>query len=412
MADAEVFDLVVAGGGLVGASLCAALAATPIRIAVVEPVPRRSADQPSFDERMTALAPTTRRIFEALGLWEDIRADAAPIERIHVSDRGRFGFVRMSAAEEGVDALGHVVPNRRLGAVLPAAAAGQANVTELCPARVTGIDADEEGLRVIVAGESGERVLRTRLLVGADGARSAVRELLDLPVRRQAYGQTAVIANLIAERDHAGTAFERFGPEGPMALLPAVGGRRALIWTAPEDRVDEIMALDDAAFLAEVQGRFGFRLGRLLKAGARHAYPLERMHAPRYTARRSVLIGNAAHTLHPVAGQGFNLAMRDVAVLAELIHQAAGSGGDIGSDDLLRLYPLRRDEDYRRIMGFTHGLVTLFSNRLPLLGPARNAGLLGLDLLPAVKRRLIRSAMGRAGWLPRLARGLPLEAPS
>ncbi|MBA1148433.1 2-octaprenyl-6-methoxyphenyl hydroxylase [Ectothiorhodospiraceae bacterium WFHF3C12] len=403
------YDVIIAGGGLVGASLCSALAGSPLRLAVVEPVARRAPGQPSFDERMTALAPTTRRIFEALGLWSQIRPDAAPIRQIHVSDRGRPGFVRMSAAEEGVDALGHVVPNRRLGTVLPAAVAAQDNVTEYCPAEVTGVETDAEGVSVHISDEAGQRSLRGRLLVGADGARSAVREILGLEARWRGYGQCAVIANLVPEHDHRGVAYERFTPDGPLAVLPATDGRCALVWTLPESRVEDALSLNDDAFLAALQERFGHRLGRLLKVSERHAYPLGWMRASRVTAERSVLIGNAAHTLHPVAGQGFNLAMRDVAVLAEQLHGAALAGGDIGDARVLEAYADLRRQDYRLVMGFTHGLVTLFSNDLPLLAPMRNAGLVAMDLLPGVKRRFMRTAMGRAGWLPRLARGLPLE---
>lgn len=409
MVDSDDFDVIVAGGGLVGASLCAALSASPLRLAVVEPVARGAPNQPSFDERMTALAPTTRRIFEALGLWADIRRDAAPIRQIHVSDRGRPGFVRMTAVEEGVDALGHVVPNRRLGEVLPAAVAGQANVTEYCPARVTAVETDAEGVTVHIADAGGERRLRAGVLVGADGARSAVRDMLGLEARWRGYGQTAVIANLVPEHDHRGVAYERFTPDGPLAVLPAGDGRCALVWTLPDAQVGDVLALEDADFLAALQSRFGHRLGRLLRVGGRQAYPLGRMHAPEVTAQRSVIIGNAAHTLHPVAGQGFNLAMRDVAVLAEQLHTAALSGRDVGDAAVLAAYARQRRRDYRLVMGFTHGLVTLFSNDLPLLAPARNAGLVAMDLFPGLKRRFIRTAMGRAGWLPRLARGLPLE---
>ncbi len=247
------------------------------------------------------------------------------------------------------------------------------------------------------------------MLVGADGARSAVRDMLGLEARWRGYGQTAVIANLVPEHDHRGVAYERFTPEGPLAMLPAGDGRCALVWTLPDARVEETLALDDADFLAALQERFGSRLGRLLRVGGRQAYPLGRMHAPQVTAPRSVIIGNAAHTLHPVAGQGFNLAMRDVAVLAEQLHGAALAGADVGADSVLETYARQRRQDYRLVMGFTHALVSLFSNDLPVLAPARNAALVAMDLVPGLKRRLIRTAMGRAGWLPRLARGLPLE---
>jgi 2-octaprenyl-6-methoxyphenol hydroxylase len=260
-----------------------------------------------------------------------------------------------------------------------------------------------------VAGEGGQRHLRARLLVGADGARSAVRGMLGLPARWRGYGQAAIITNLATEYEHQGVAYERFTADGPMAALPAPDGRCALVWTVPESQVDDVLAMDDDTFLAALQARFGYRLGRLLRAGQRQAYPLGRMHAPEIVARRAVVVGNAAHTLHPVAGQGFNLAMRDVAVLAELGHAAARAGGDPGATPVLDDYAGRRRGDYRRVMGFTHALVTLFSNDLPLLAPARNAALIAMDLAPAVKRGFIRTAMGRGGWLPRLARGLPLE---
>lgn len=403
-------DVLIVGGGLVGASLACALGRSRLRVALVEPVPVEAEQQPSYDDRTTALAPSSQRIFQALGLWPELRAEATPIRAVHVSERGGFGFTRLRAADERLEALGYVIPNRCLGQVLPVRAAAQPNVDVFCPARAEAIVTESGAIAVQLAGEAGGRTLRTRLLVAADGARSHMRELLGIGTEVHDYEQTAVIANLTPERDHAGCAYERFTAEGPMALLPLSGGRCALIWSVPRAQAEDVLALSDQAFLDAVQERFGYRLGRLLKAGRRSAFPLAMTTAQAFTAHRAVVIGNAAHSLHPVAGQGFNLSLRDVAALAELLHEAGQTGADPGASALLARYELARQADYRRVGGFTHFLVQLFSNRVPGLVGARNAGLLALDLLPPGKHGFLRYAMGRAGPLPRLARGLPLPA--
>jgi len=404
------YDVLIAGGGLVGASLACALGGSPLRVAVIEPVAADSGDrQPSYDDRTTALSPSTQRIFAALGLWPELRGEATPIREVHVSERGGFGFVRMTAAEEGLEALGYVVTNRRLGQVLPVRAAAQPNVDMLCPASVATVSLQPQWVEVGIEADGQTRTLRGRLLVVADGAQSRTRALIGVEADVRSYRQVAVIANLTPERDHQGRAFERFTAQGPMALLPSSGGRCALIWTVPEERAEAILALPDDAFLAEVQARFGYRLGRLLKVGARASYPLAVTTARRFHVPRAVVIGNAAHSLHPVAGQGFNLSLRDVAALAELLTAAACRGEDPGEQALLARYEELRRSDYRRVAGFTDLLVRLFSNAVPGLVQARNLGLLALDLFPAGKRSFLRYAMGRAGLLPRLARGLPLE---
>ncbi len=404
------FDVVIAGGGVVGASLACALRGSGARVAVVEAGAPGAPEPPSFDERHTALAPTTRRLLVALGLWPAIQASAAPIVEIHVSDRGRFGFTRMRAREEGLEALGWVVPNRVLGAALmPVLEAGEP-VRLYRPAGLAEVAGHEAAMRLTVVGSAGEReVIETALLVVAEGARSATRAALGIGVRERGYGQSAVIANLRPDHDPAGRAFERFTEHGPLALLPAGNGAAALIWAVPSAAADALLALDDRAFLARLQEAFGYRLGRFREAGARQAYPLAAITADRFTAPRTVVLGNAAHTLHPVAGQGFNLAGRDVAGLAETIEQALREGSDPGAAGLLRDYERQRRADYRRTFTFTDALVRVFSNRLPVISPARNAALVALDLFPGARRRLMQQAMGRGGRLPRLARGLPLD---
>lgn len=399
-------DVIIAGGGLVGSSLALALGGTGRRVAMVEPVPPRAEAQPSFDDRQTALAPTSRRFLEALDLWEPLRDEAAPITAIHVSDRGGCGFTRLTARGEGLPALGHVVPNRALGAVLGPALAEAGHVTVHCPAEVAAVHPGVDQVTVALAGEGAPAHLSAPLLVVADGMRSATREALGVGLRERPYGQTAVIANLRTEQPPQGRAFERFTPDGPLAVLPVADGAASLVWTLPDALAEEVAALTEGEFLHRLQQAFGWRLGRLEAVGERHSYPLTAVTAERFTAPRAAIIGNAAHALHPVAGQGLNLALRDVAALAELIAGAE----DPGAPELLARYERERRGDYRRTFAFTDGLVRLFSNRSLPLALLRNAGLTALDLLPPARRLLLQQATGRAGRLPRLSRGLPLEA--
>lgn len=403
-------DVVVAGGGLVGASLACALGGGGLTVAVVEAGDSGAGGAPaSFDDRYTALAPSSARFFDALGLWSGIAGEATPIREIHVSDRGRFGMTTMRAGEEGLEALGWVVPNRTLGRVLLPAVEDDDAVTVYRPARIADVELGADDVTVRIARHDGDDVaLRTPLLVVADGADSQTRAALGVGRRETRYGQTAIVANVRPARDPRGRAFERFTREGPLALLPAPAGTAALVWTMPDESSQARMSLDDAAFLASLQDAFGYRLGRFQAIGSRQTYPLRAVSAERFVAPRAAIIGNAAHTLHPVAGQGFNLAVRDVASLAELIDEAARSGDDPGRAELLADYARSRRADYRRTFAFTDGLVRSFSHALPLIAPMRNLALVGLELMPGARRTLMRRAMGRGGRLPRLARGLPL----
>ena len=400
-------DVVIAGGGLVGASLAIALAPSGLTVRVVDPVTADAPAQPSYDDRSTALAPTSRRILEALGLWSVIAPEIGPIRRIHVSDQGGFGMTRMDAAREGLDALGYVAPNRVLGRALRGALERLPGTVQTVTDSVATVHTDEDTARVELGSGAS---LSARLLVAADGTHSAMREHLGLQVRETDYGQHGVVANVTPAREPAGEAFERFTPEGPLALLPLPGGHCSLVWTVDPERAEALTAMDDASFLAALQDTFGYRLGRFLRVGRRVSYPLRLSRSHHRVADRGVVIGNAARTLHPVAGQGFNLALRDVAELGERVHVAAGAGEDPGSARLLAGYAAARQPDHRRVTAFTDALVRLFSNRIPGLRLARNAGLMGMELLPGPRDALMRQAMGRSGRLPRLARGLPLES--
>lgn len=401
--------MAIIGGGMVGASLACALAALPLRVALVEAVPFDDRDQPSYDERTTALSHGTRRIYTGLGLWQELAPFGCPIRHIHVSERGRFGVTRISAEQQGVPALGYVTPNRALGRVLNRRLAAAANLQLICPGRLQRLERGRDAVQLQVAGADGQMLrLVARLAVGADGARSAVRRALGLAIHKVNYDQSALITNVTPARPQPGTAFERFAGDRVVALLPVDEARYALVWSLPGEQLDEMLALSDADFCAALEADFGRRLGPFRRAGERHAYPLERVTVERDVTGRVVLIGNAAHSLHPVAGQGFNLGLRDVAMLADVLVDALAVGEDVGAEAVLRRYSEARRADQRRVSRFTNDLIHLFRNPLPGLGAARGLGMLGLDLWPGAKRALARRTMGADDATSRLARGLPL----
>lgn len=396
---------------MIGSALAIALAPLGLKVAVVEPVASGEARQPSFDDRSTALSRSSRRMFEAMGLWDKIDAASTPIASIHVSDRGRFGFSHIHAAEQGVDALGHVVINRVLGEVLRRRTAAIDGLDWICPGRVTGVATSSDGAVIDVLAEGGERKLSCRLLVVADGANSAVRGMLGIDASQVDYRQTAIVGNVLPEIAPSNRAFERFTDTGALALLPIAGRRAAFIWVLPTAEAARVQSLPNASVLDRLQATFGYRLGRFSTIGGRAAYPLTLTRAARLTAPRSVLVGNAAHGLHPVAAQGFNLGMRDVAALCDVIADARSASPDldrIGGDDVLRQYADWRSSDHRKVVWFTHGLVRLFGSRRPPFRALRNLGMLAFDLVPGVRGTFARHTMGLAGRLPRLSRGVPL----
>jgi len=409
--DDNRYDIVIAGGGMIGTSLAVALAPLGLRVAVVEAVARRAAAQPSFDDRSTALARSTQRMFQAMGLWDDVVAASTPIRSIHVSDQGRFGFSHIDAEEQGVEALGYVVINRVLGEVLQARMDELDGLDVICPGRITDVDLGPEGASAIVEREDGEdRSLACRLLVAADGANSSVRAMMGICAQKSSYGQRAVIGNLLPDIAPENRAFERFTEQGPLAILPVADDRAAFVWTVAEENAERILALDDAGFLEQLQKEFGFRLGRFSRVGKRAAYPLVLSKALRLTATRSVLVGNAAHGLHPVSAQGFNLGMRDVAALCDCIADAHREAADFdpGDAELLEQYASWRRADQRKLVRFTDSLVKLFGSHRPPLRVLRDIGMIGFDLVPGVRSVFAKHTMGLAGRLPRLSRGVPI----
>jgi 2-octaprenyl-6-methoxyphenol hydroxylase len=405
------FDLAIAGGGLVGASLALALAPLGLRIALVEAVAPAagSGEHPSFDERTTALANGTVRVFRSLDVWRHMQREATAIRRIHISEQGRFGVARIDAAEQGLEALGYVLPNRVIGAGLWEGLRRVTGVETFAPAKVTGTELEAHRRTLTIERDGEVLEIGARLVVAADGARSIIREQAGIPAEHWQYGQTALIATLTTQRFHDHVAYERFTPEGPIAMLPLSDGRCGLVWTRHPEAAARLLALPDDEFLAELQTAFGFRLGRLLRVGARHSYELALSRAERHVAPRLAIVGNAAQALHPIAGQGFNLGLRDAASLAEVIADSLSSGqADIGDEKLLGSYADWRDEDRRRIVAFTDGLVRLFASPLGAMRGLRSLGLLAFDSFPPAKAAMSRLSVGAAGRVPKLARGVPL----
>jgi 2-octaprenyl-6-methoxyphenol hydroxylase len=408
----ENYDVLIVGGGMVGATMAYALSPLPLRIGVIEAVPFKSESQPSYDDRAIALAHGSAKVFEAMGLWPLLVEHVSPIKKIHVSDRGHFGVTRIDSSNEGVDALGYVIENRLVGRVLGDELPILGNVELICPATVTAITTTGNAAQLSVDCGGVMREVSAKLVIAADGGNSAVRNLLNIPTRAWDYGQSAVIANVTPERHHQNVAYERFTDSGPVAMLPNSSSddpsRCSLVWTVRREDEKRVLGLSDEEFLCELQTRFGYRLGELRKVGRRNSYPLRLVRAKEHVRPRLALIGNAAHTLHPIAGQGFNLGLRDIAALAQVVAEAHAAGLDIGAAPVLNQYAEWRNWDHRKVIGFTDTLARLFSNPLAPVALVRNAGLIAVDLLPPLKRILTRQTMGMAGKLPRLAMGLPL----
>ncbi len=396
------YDIVICGGGLVGASLALALAHLPLDICLLDPVACAPAACP--DDRTFTIAQGSKRALETLGAWPRLSpGDVAPITEIEISDRsGGFGLTHILAKEQGVEALGFVVGNAALLAALYESLG--ATRVRLHRGRFAGLTHDGSEAQVMVADGDKSGSIVCRLLVGADGTHSAVRAACGIGVVTHDYGRSAIVSNCRVSRPRPHTAFERFTADGPIAALPIGGDRYTFVISRPDG--GQWQALDDEGFLEHLTGRFGDRLGRLLSASPRLGFPLVRRHAREWVAPRCVLIGNAAHTLHPVAGQGFNLGLRDVAVLAERIAEACRAHRDFGDRAWLTGYARARQADVARTTRFTDGLVRLFAPRLPPLAAARGVALNVVDALPGLKRALAIRTMGLKTPLPRLFRGL------
>jgi 2-octaprenyl-6-methoxyphenol hydroxylase len=403
-------DVIIVGGGLVGASLACALAPLGLRVALIEAVAFRAASQPSYDDRTLALSASSCRILQTIGIWPELQENATAIREIHVRELNRPGHVVMSPAELGLDRFGHVVEARAFGAAMAAALPRLEHLDLLCPAAVNSIRISEDRVVVEYTGAEGGGRVEGSLLVGADGAQSCVRESLGIETERHDYGQSAVICNVTPEQNHDGRAFELFTPTGPLAVMPHVNGRCGLIWCVETERVQALLDLPDADFLVQANKRFGGHLGSFIKVGTRGSYSLRLVRAREDFRPRVVILGNAAHAIHPVGAQGFNLGLRDAAVLAEVLADAVrrGDPSALGELEVLRRYSDWRAPDQQGTIAYSDGLARMFSNPSPIAAAARTAGLLAHAFIPSLRRQLAVRAMGFRGRTPRLAMGEPL----
>lgn len=394
----ESVDILIVGGGLVGSSLAIALDNSAWRVALVEAAVPTINAQPSYDERNLALARASVNALEALDVWPSISSRATPIRNIHISRQGEFGAVRLAAAKHGVDFFGAVIPARELGNGLLDRLDRCASLARLAPATLQSLAHDSEGVVARVKTPQGERDIRARLLVGADGTESFVRSAMKIDIERVDYEQTAFVTTVLAERP-IDSAFERFTATGPVALLPLGERRFGVVLTVPNGDAERIAGFDDAAFVECLHRRFGWRLGRFSRPGRRMSYPLRRVQAQPLIASRSVLVGNAAQTLHPIAAQGFNLGLRDALTLADVLRDTH----DPGAVSMLNRYVERRIEDRNGTIAMSDGLARWTSSESPPLKMLRSLGLLALDRIEPLQSALVARGMGFRGVVPDLA---------
>lgn len=408
----SLYDIAIMGGGLVGASLACALAPLGLKVCLLEAVTPKASAQPSYDDRTLALSASSCRILQGLELWPGLQAHATAIREIHVREMHQPGSVRLNPAELGLESFGHVVEARAFGAVVMQRLEGLHNFDLHCPAQLVSLQADSDAVQVNYRAGNSTRTLRARLVVGADGAESLVRAAMEVEVERRDYGRTAIICNVTPEHLHRGRAFEAFTASGPFALLPHCDGRCGLVWSVASGQAEELMALEDSEFLQQAQRRFGPGLGSWLKIGQRSSYPLKLVRAKVDWRPRMLLVGNAAHAIHPIGAQGFNLGLRDVAVLAEILAEAQTDssgqpvdGLDCGLEDLLSNYSAWRKDDQAETIAYTDGLARLYANPGTLAVLVRRAGLLAHQFSPGLRRRLAIKAMGFRGRIPKLVLG-------
>jgi 2-octaprenyl-6-methoxyphenol hydroxylase len=395
---ARNYDIIIVGGGMVGISLSLLLAQQhDWKILLVEAQeignPVDGAYSPSFDARSTALSWSSREIYQSMGLWSQLEPHVSSIAQIHVSDRGHMGLTRIDAQEAGVDALGYVVENQRLGAAL-LAQLQQTQIELRGSTTVTGVKTLASGMQLSFADG---QTAHAGLLVIADGACSSTAEKLGIHSDSSAYNQSGIIANISLAQPHNAVAYERFTEHGPLALLPLTNfqgrPRSALVWTQPQDQAEALMAADNEIFLARLQEQFGYRLGRFEAVGERVSYPLALTRSSEQVRRHLVVMGNAAHSLHPVAGQGFNLSLRDAATLAKVLAESPGAIGDLVT---LQHYYQKQSADQRNTVLFSDSLPKVFGLSSSLAAAGRNSGLLAMDLIPTLRSRFARFGMGLA----------------
>ncbi len=379
------FDLMIIGGGMVGATLAAVLKNTDIRIALIDEAKFSSVE----DERLIALNDASVALFENSGIWPELSPYATPIKQVHVSKRGRFGMTRMDASVVELAALGYVVPATYINAALETHVSDAKNITIIKPATLESLSQDERGVELSIKTSENLAHYKAKLVIGADGSHSTVRALLHIPTEIVDYEQSALVTTTTLSRDHHYIAYERFLDEGAIAMLPLQDHKVATIWTAANNVIADLMKLSDQDFLKELQQHFGYRLGRLESMGKRATYPLKMIKAKHQREKHICLIGNAAHTIHPIAAQGLNVALHEVAVVASALLEK----------NLLLMDTIGQQSFSQKL---SHRLTWLFASDMFVLNQVRQAGLVGLDLMTGLKKRFATHAIGRSGFMPNL----------
>lgn len=389
-------DILIAGGGLIGCILLLALQKSGLKVSLIEQKNLTTIAEEDFDARSLALAPASVNILKSLNVWEDIKQFATPIETIHISELNRFGSANLEGKSD--NPLGYVIEIKYLQTHLHQLL-DKKNI--VAPAKI--INFDQQKSIVLIDSPSGQESIKAKLIVAADGADSPLRKFSQVKVFKKNYEHMALVSNIGLKRNHQNIAYERFTPSGPMALLPLTNLRASLVWSLPEKKAHFLQQASDKDFLLNLQKTFGYRLGRFNKVGRRAIFPLSQIIVKEQDFSSLIFVGNAAHTLHPVAGQGFNLGIRDVALLAECIFNHGLN------KNMLNVYKNSRKHDQLVISKFTDGLVNLFSNNLFGLTRARNLGVTALDNLPVFKKIITYYAKGFSGVIPDLVCGIPLN---
>lgn len=393
----NLYDVTIVGGGMVGMSLAVALARDGISVAVIEHSSLPAQLEPAFDGRVCAIALGSKNMLAGIGVWQAMAPQTEPILDIRVSDGDTPFFLHYDHHEIGDQPFGYIIENRYIRNALHEAAVTLPALTVLDNTRVLNFTANEEQVTLELSNQSS---LSCKLLIGADGKQSQIRKLAGIEAVEWSYNQTAIVCTIHHEHPHEGLAQERFLPAGPFAALPMTGNRSSLVWVEPNDRVQAYLELPDDDFNQEITERVGDYLGKIAVHGPRFSYPLTLMHAKTYVGKRLALMGDAAHGMHPIAGQGVNLGFRDVAVLHELITQAT----DIGSEEMLAHYQRWRRFDNTAMLAVTDMLTRLFSNNVIPLQLVRDMGLWAVSKMPPVKRFFMKHAMGLVGDVPKLIR--------
>ena len=405
----QQFDIAIVGAGAVGGSLAYALAQTGFTVALIEKTAVSAGQQPAFDERHLGFSRSTQIALQGLGLWSAMAKSAVAISRIHVSSKGRFGSVMMDASDEGFETLGYVLPAREIGRAIHQAIADEENIQVFALATLLAATSNEEKATLQLDYNGQHIDIEANLLIGADGAESQVREQFGIATTRWEYDQSAVIANLDVRALDTSMAYERFIDGGILALLPRNDDGYAVVCSVADAEADRLMAMDDETFKRYIADCMGAHLNEIQAVGQRYRFPLALVRAKESVRHRLVLIGSAAHYIHPVAAQGFNLSMRDVAALVETLVMARQSGKQVGDLEVLQGYAKWRQQDERVMVAFTDSMVRLFTNPLLPIVFLRQKGLLALRYIPPIRNLFTRAVTGRMGKQPALMRGVGLN---